>query len=84
MAAALTEASQALNGEQLSPDAATLAAASMAGASSQSSVASAADLASITMAPRAQTAIAVPLPNQLVNPAEPTHAEALAAETPDA
>jgi len=47
-ASALAEVSIAANGEALSPDAATLAAASMAGASLHSSVASAADLASIS------------------------------------
>ena len=46
-AAALTQASLS-NGEQLSPDAATVASASMASASSVSSVATAADLASIS------------------------------------
>ena len=48
--AALTEASVNGNGEKLSVDAAVLAAASMAAASPRSSVASAADLASITAA----------------------------------
>ena len=45
---ALTEASFSANGSVLSPDAATVAATSMASASPQSSVASAADLASIS------------------------------------
>ncbi len=46
-AAALTEASQSVNGDHLSPDLATLASASMAAASPDSSVSSIADLASI-------------------------------------
>jgi CxxC-x17-CxxC domain-containing protein len=83
-AAALTELSQALNGVHLSPDAATVASASMAAASPESSVASAADLASITTPePAAEAANAIP--TQLLNtPAEPTHAEALNAEVADA
>ncbi len=47
-AVALTGASQAANGDHLSPDLATLASACMAAASPDSSVATAADLASIS------------------------------------
>ena len=55
-AAALTTAATEFDGTTLSPDAAVLAAASMAAASPQSSVASAADLASIS----AQESITAP------------------------
>jgi CxxC-x17-CxxC domain-containing protein len=82
-AAALTELSQAANGDHLSPDAATLASASMAAASPESSVASAADLASIT-APESGPAPSAILAQLLTSPSEPTHAEALQAEAPDA
>jgi len=70
---ALTEASTEANGTTLSPDAAVLAAASMASASPQSSVASAADLASIS-AP--ETLPAAP-------PSQQIPAELLAAATSD-
>jgi CxxC-x17-CxxC domain-containing protein len=82
-AAALTELSQAANGDYLSPDAATLASASMAAASPKSSVASAADLASITASEPDPPTHAIP-PELLSTSAEPTHAEALQAEAPDA
>jgi len=81
-AAALTEASQSANGDHLSPDAATVASASMAAASSKSSVASAADLASITPPEPVPDASAIPA-QLLTAPAEPTYAEALKAELPD-
>jgi CxxC-x17-CxxC domain-containing protein len=82
-AAALTEASQSATGEQLSPDAATLAAASMAAASPESSVASAADLASI-IEPQPATAHIPTVPAQLLATPDTTHAEALAVELPEA
>jgi CxxC-x17-CxxC domain-containing protein len=87
-ATALTEASQIYNGEQLSPDAATLAAASMAAASPQSSVASAADLAAI-LDQSSEEQLSEPVspksvPTQFLAPAETTHAAALVAEAPDA
>ena len=84
-ASALTEASQAANGEYLSPDAAVVASACMASASSASSVATAADLASITAAPSAAPA-STPIPAALLSQSEPSHAEplALTAESADA
>ncbi len=84
-AAALTEASQVYTGEQLSPDAATVASASMAAASPSSSVASAADLASITdSAEPAPRPVSKSIPTQFLTSSEPTHAESLLADQPDA
>ena len=83
--AALTEASTESTGLHLSAEAATLAAASMAGAHAHSSVATAADLASIF-------ALETPSPNQPAIPVEllaqaeavPAELLALAAEAPEA
>jgi CxxC-x17-CxxC domain-containing protein len=82
-AAALTQVSQA-NGEQLSPDAATVAAASMASASSASSVSSAADLASIAAPVPNETAVQANIPAQLLNVDHPAERVALSAEQSDA
>jgi hypothetical protein len=84
MAAALTVASTNANGETLSVDAAVGAAASMAAASPQSSVASAADLASIGPGESAPPA---EIPTELLAAAERMpSAELLSAtvESPDA
>jgi CxxC-x17-CxxC domain-containing protein len=83
-AAALTEASQVYAVGQLSPDAATVASASMAAASPDSSVASAADLASITGHIADPLAPSQSIPSELFTVPEPTHAESLTADLPDA
>jgi len=72
-ATALASASLTMDGACLSPDEALLAAASMAGASAHSSVASAADLASITPTP-ATPVQAVRVPVELVAAAQSTEA----------
>ncbi len=72
-ASALASASLTADGASLSPDAALLAAASMAGASAHSSVASAADLASIAPAPPA-VGSPVKVPVALVAAAQPSEA----------
>jgi CxxC-x17-CxxC domain-containing protein len=81
---ALTEAVSEPNGMTLSPDAAVLAAASMASASPQSSVASAADLASILASdPAPATAPQIPPELLAASVADSPRAE-LAAPSPDA
>jgi CxxC-x17-CxxC domain-containing protein len=69
-AAALTQASL-INGEQLSPNAATVAAASMAAASSASSVATAADLASISGHALEEPVSPINIPAELFGADEP-------------
>jgi len=86
-ASALTEASTNSLGESLSPDAAVVAAASMASASPQSSVATAADLASISPGPAAPAPIETAIPAALVAASAdgiPPDLLALAAESPEA
>ncbi len=89
-ASALTEASMNSSGAVLSPDAAVVAAASMAAASPQSSVATVADLASITPpAPAGSTQHTLDgtIPAALVAASAESHApelRALAAEAPEA
>jgi CxxC-x17-CxxC domain-containing protein len=85
-AIALTEASTTNGEATLTPDAALVAAASMAFASAQSSVATAADLASIT-APPAPTLLTADVPAALVVASSEGHTSelrALAAEAPEA
>ena len=83
-AAALSELSHT-NGEQLSPDAATVASASMASASSVSSVATAADLASIATSAPAQATAPHTIPTELLTSADLTPERiALSAEKSDA
>jgi CxxC-x17-CxxC domain-containing protein len=86
-ASALTEASANSLGATLSPDAAVVAAASMAAASPQSSVATAADLASITpvsvpVAPPSPIETAIPA--ALVAESMQPDMRTLAAESPEA
>ncbi len=89
-ASALTEASVNSSGAVLSPDAAVVAAASMAAASPQSSVATVADLASISppVAPgSAQPTLDSTIPVSLVAANAESHApelRALSVESPDA
>ena len=83
--AALTTASTEADGLKLSPEAATLAAVSMAGAHAHSSVATPADLASI-LAPESTPPVAGTVPVHLL--AEPAHVTPAlllqAAEAPEA